>query len=196
MLLLLHSFLPDAANTTSPPKEGEKKHEFQMCYSHQPLRSCSIPLQQYTTVSFRYVQKTIRPQNVWSQRVALPLLSLCLCRPSSSAFLHTVRNLHFLSKNSTLISWDFFGWKTRENVVVLDFLAVDNFNFTRKIVKKILGEKLVKMLKFCLNWIFGQNWLFKKCVLQRLNHLPYPTLLCCIFFNDSSSVNDSCNQSV
>ena len=31
---------------------------------------------------------------------------------------------------------DFFGWKTRENVVVLDFLAVDNFDFTRKIVKK------------------------------------------------------------
>ena len=32
---------------------------------------------------------------------------------------------------------DFFGWKTRENVVILDFLAVDNFDFTRKIVKKI-----------------------------------------------------------
>ena len=32
---------------------------------------------------------------------------------------------------------DFSGWKTRENVVVLDFLAVDNFDFTRKIVKKI-----------------------------------------------------------
>ena len=42
----------------------------------------------------------------------------------------------------------FFGWKTRENVVVLDFLAVDNFDFKRKIAKKILGEKLVKMLFF------------------------------------------------
>ena len=40
----------------------------------------------------------------------------------------------------------FLGGKTRENVVVLDFLAVDTFNFTRKFVKKILGEKLVKML--------------------------------------------------
>ena len=30
--------------------------------------------------------------------------------------------------------------KTRENVVVLDFLAVDNFDFTRKIVKKNLGK--------------------------------------------------------
>ena len=42
---------------------------------------------------------------------------------------------------TTLISREnfrfFFGWKTCENVVVLDFLAVDNFDFTRKIVKKI-----------------------------------------------------------
>ena len=46
---------------------------------------------------------------------------------------------------------DFFEWKTCENIVVLDFLAVDNFDFTRKIVKKNLGEKLVKMLWF---WAF------------------------------------------
>ena len=52
----------------------------------------------------------------------------------------------------------FWGWKTRENVVVLDFLAVDNFDFTRKIVKKVWGEKLVKMLGFCQNWIFGQKF--------------------------------------
>ena len=56
---------------------------------------------------------------------------------------------------------DLFGWKTRENVVILDFLAVDNFDFTRKIVKKkFLGEKLVKMLEFCQNWIFGQKFDF------------------------------------
>ena len=42
---------------------------------------------------------------------------------------------------------DFFGWKTRENVVVLDFLVADNFDFKRKIAKKNLGEKLVKL--FC-----------------------------------------------
>ena len=36
-----------------------------------------------------------------------------------------------------------------ENASVLDFLAVDNFDFTRKIVKKILSEKLVKMLGIC-----------------------------------------------
>ena len=56
-------------------------------------------------------------------------------------------------KNSTLISREklsnCFGWKTRENAAVLDFLAVDNFDFTRKIVKKNLGEKLVKMLGIC-----------------------------------------------
>ena len=39
----------------------------------------------------------------------------------------------------------------------LDFWAVDNFDFTRNIVKNILGEKLVKMLGFCQNWIFGQK---------------------------------------
>ena len=81
----------------------------------------------------------------------------------------TVRNLHFLSKNSTLISREncryFFGWKTREDVVVLDFLAVDNFDFPRKIVKKF-GEKLVKMLGFCQNWIFGQKFDFSNSVVD------------------------------
>ena len=59
---------------------------------------------------------------------------------------------------------DFFGWKTRENVVILDFLAVDNFDFTRKIVKKDFGEKLVKMLGICQNWIFGQKFDFSNSV--------------------------------
>ena len=39
--------------------------------------------------------------------------------------------------------------KIRENTAVLDFLAVDNFDFTRKIANKSLGEKLVKMLGIC-----------------------------------------------
>ena len=59
---------------------------------------------------------------------------------------------------------EYFGWKTRENVVVLDFLAVDNFDFTRIIVKKVLAEKLVKMLGFCQNWIFGQKFDFSNSV--------------------------------
>ena len=42
---------------------------------------------------------------------------------------------------------DFFGWKTRENVEVLDFLAVDNFDFTRKIVKKIWVKNSWKCFK-------------------------------------------------
>ena len=41
---------------------------------------------------------------------------------------------------------DFFGWKTRENVVVLDFLAVDNFDFTRKIVETIWGFVKIEFL--------------------------------------------------
>ena len=74
---------------------------------------------------------------------------------SSRRFLHTVRNLHFLSKKSTMISREncrfFWGEKLVKMFLVLDFLAVDNFDFTRKIVKKNLGEKLVKMLGFCQN---------------------------------------------
>ena len=54
-----------------------------------------------------------------------------------------------------------FLWKTRENVVVLDFLGVDNFNFTRKIVKKILVKKFVK------NWFFGQKFDFSNSVLKK-----------------------------
>ena len=48
--------------------------------------------------------------------------------------------------------------------MVLDFLAVDNFDFTRKIAKKILDEKNVKMLGFCQNWIFGQKFDFHNSV--------------------------------
>ena len=46
----------------------------------------------------------------------------------------------------------------------MEFLAVGNFDFTRKIVKKILGEKLVKMLEFCQNLIFGQKFDFSNSV--------------------------------
>ena len=69
---------------------------------------------------------------------------------------------------TTLISREncriFLGEKTCENVVVLDCLAVDNFDFTRKIVKTILGEKLVKLLGFCQNRIFGQKFDFSNSV--------------------------------
>ena len=48
--------------------------------------------------------------------------------------------------------------------MVLDFLAVDNFDFTRKNVQKIFGEKLVKMFGFCQNWIFGEKFDFLNSV--------------------------------
>ena len=53
---------------------------------------------------------------------------------------------------------DFLGWKTREIVVVFDFLSVDSFDFTRKIVKKSLGEKLVKMLVFVKIEFLDKIW--------------------------------------
>ena len=64
---------------------------------------------------------------------------------------HTVQNLHFLFKNSTLISRENCRFFRGENVMVLDFLAVDNFDFTRKFVKTYFSEKLVKMFEFCQN---------------------------------------------
>ena len=42
------------------------------------------------------------------------------------------------------------GWKTRENVVILDFLAVDNFDFKRKIKKK---KTWVKNSWKCWNFV-------------------------------------------
>ena len=44
--------------------------------------------------------------------------------------------------------------------MVLDFLAVDNFDFTRKIVKKNLGEKLMKMLAFFTIEFLDKNLTF------------------------------------
>ena len=45
---------------------------------------------------------------------------------------------------------ELFCVKTGENAAVSDFLAVDNFDFTRKL--------------FCQNWIFGQKFDFSKSV--------------------------------
>ena len=53
----------------------------------------------------------------------------------SSSFVQKF-NFDFPRKLSIL-----FGWKTRENGVVLYFLAVDNFVFTRKVDKKKLSGK-------------------------------------------------------
>ena len=49
--------------------------------------------------------------------------------------------------------------------MVLDFLAADNFDFTKKWSKKNLAEKLVKMLGFCQNWILGQKFDFSNSVI-------------------------------
>ena len=87
---------------------------------------------------------------------------------NSSFFFVQKFNFDFLRKLS-----GFFWLKNSWKVVVLDFLAVDNFDFTRKIAKKILCEKLVKMLGLCQNWIFGQKFDF-------LNSVP-PVIF--IFFN-------------
>ena len=51
--------------------------------------------------------------------------------------------------------------------MVLDILAVDNFDFTRKIVKKDLGEKLVKMLGVLSKLNFWTKFDFSNSVTMR-----------------------------
>ena len=55
------------------------------------------------------------------------------------------------------------GEKLVKMLWLKDSLAVNNFDFTRKIVKNF-GEKLVKMLGVCRNWIFGQKFDFSNSV--------------------------------
>ena len=79
----------------------------------------------------------------------------------------TLFEIFFLSKNSTLINdfprklSIFLGWKSCENVVVLDFLAVDIFDFTRKIVKKIWVKNLWKCLGFVKIEFLDKNLTFR-----------------------------------
>ena len=48
--------------------------------------------------------------------------------------------------------------KTRENVAVLYFLAVDNFDLTRKIARIIWLEKIVKSQLFALVDVNVHKW--------------------------------------
>ena len=57
---------------------------------------------------------------------------------------------------------DFFsGWKTRENVVVLDFVAVDNFDFTRKLSKKFWMKNSCKYWGFVKIEFLDKNLTFR-----------------------------------
>ena len=77
---------------------------------------------------------------------------------SKSSFLVHKFNFDFPRKS-------FFGWKTRENVVVLDFLAVDNFHFTRKIVKiEFLDKKLTFIIVCRVSHLFRMFLGVKKSV--------------------------------
>ena len=65
---------------------------------------------------------------------------------------------------------DFSWWKTREDVAVLDFLAVDNFDFTRKIVKKIWVKNSWKCWGFVKIEFMDKNLIFREvCFLKTVN---------------------------
>ena len=78
---------------------------------------------------------------------------------------HTVRNLHFLSKNSTLNSQKncryFLGWKTRENVVVGLFSCWQLW-FYEKNCKKKFGWKTRENVRVLSKLNFWTKiWLFE-----------------------------------
>ena len=93
--------------------------------------------------------------------------SLCLIfsaktHCSKSSFFVQKFNFDFPRKLSI-----FWGGKTRENVVVLDFLAVDNFDLTRKIVKIILGEKLFSENVVVLDFLAVDNFDFTRKIVKK-----------------------------
>ena len=97
----------------------------------------------------------MRKNNLWRKLTKLN------CRIWKRFLTHTIWKVKFLSKNSTLISRFFWRWKTRENVVVLGFLAVDKFDFKRKIVKKNLDENSWKCWGFVKIEFLDNNFTFR-----------------------------------
>ena len=113
-------------------------------------------------ISVLHTNVEIFPSEFLKYKKKIQLCCLCHSHCSKSSFFVQKFNFDFPKKLSI-----FLEWKTRENVVVWNFLAVDNFDFTRKIVKKNLSEELVKMLGFCQNWIFGQKFDFSNSVMLK-----------------------------
>ena len=140
-------------------------------------------LQSHVTLTFWscYVIAKVQFKNATLKKPQFPFQNLGLGALSNNCLqTHTVRNLHFLSKNSTLISrekltncfgwkccgfglfscWQLwfheknsqkkFEWKTRENVGDLHFLVVDNFDFPRKIDELFWVKNLWKCYGFGL----------------------------------------------
>ena len=105
------------------------------------------------TVSLQSFHIAVRVRNIFcrttsdskldvTSQTAADTSFMAACCPHCSKYSFFVQKFNFDFARNCRFFW---GGKTRENFVVLDFLAVDKFDFMRKIVKKILGEKLVKM---------------------------------------------------
>ena len=77
---------------------------------------------------------------------------------------------------TTLISREklskYFGWKTRENVVVLDILAVDNFEFHKKnCQKKFWWKKSWKCWGFVKIEFLDKNLTFRIVWISRISRI-------------------------
>ena len=135
------------------------------------LRHSSCTLQNHNSLYDRPYSQNLNGSWGWPRLQSIGLCSTNVhdaCLVSSQGFILFAATLFEIFKILSKIQlWfpekivDFFGWKTREIVLVLGFLAVNNFDFTRKIVKKNLGEKLVKMLGFIKIEFLDKNLTFR-----------------------------------
>ena len=143
-------------------REGRKIQSRIGCvYAHQPQswpRRAKFSHGERLRTGFTIHARRCRIQSV---HYAAASSSKCLsypCQPPTNANGMTLVLTHY-SKSSFFVqkfNFDFprkivelFWVKTRETAAVLDILAVDNFDFTRKIVKKKFGWKTRKMLVIC-----------------------------------------------
>ena len=76
------------------------------------------------------------------------------------------------------------------------FLAVDNFDFTRKIVKNILGEKLVKILRICIFYLLTTLISRENCKVVKIEFLDKNLTfrIVCTYCVDSNLVDNSLNS--
>ena len=137
-----------------------------LCYSkrtgdevtvmEEDLRVCLVrPL---TDIDRRFCFEIISPTK---SHVLQVLLSRC----SKSSFFIQKFNFDFPRKLSIIL-----GGKTRENVVVLGVLAVDNFDFTKKIGKKNLVKNSWKCWGFVKIEFLDKNLTLRILIRNWLQH--------------------------
>ena len=95
-------------------------------------------------IAIGFGEKHMSCMRQFSQKKTVQLYLNCFSQPFNFGQSHYSKSQIFVQKfiwfSEKIVDF-FLRWKTRENVVVLDFLAVDNFDYTRKNNKKKIWRK-------------------------------------------------------